>query len=211
MINNGTRELWRIIGVFPDGENGEEVIRVRRHYEKNGYPNATFDSNWSNVFENSTMYKETLSQYTLSNYLHTVNFKIYIGGHTTAEVKAPVMYNYERSINFIGRVALLYPSDYGYATSSSMCKTNYYLSSYSSSDCYLYNWLFPDSSQYHNQWLITPNSQSTSLIFHITYNGDTYWQSQSVGSSQDYSPVMALSASVTVTGSGTQSDPYVMN
>ncbi len=211
MINNGTRELWRIIGVFPDGENGEEVIRVRRHYEKNGYPNATFDSNWSNVFENSTMYKETLSQYTLSNYLHTVNFKIYIGGHTTAEVKAPVMYNYERSINFIGRVALLYPSDYGYATSSSMCKTNYYLSSYSSSDCYLYNWLFPDSSQYHNQWLITPNSQSTSLIFHITYNGDTYWQSQSVGSSQDYSPVMALSASVTVTGTGTQSDPYVMN
>ena len=211
MINNGTRELWRIIGVFPDGENGEEVIRVRRHYEKNGYPNATFDSNWSNVFENSTMYKETLSQYTLSNYLHTVNFKIYIGGYTTAEVKAPVMYNYERSINFIGRVALLYPSDYGYATSSSMCKTNYYLSSYSSSDCYLYNWLFPDSSQYHNQWLITPNSQSTSLIFHITYNGDTYWQSQSVGSSQDYSPVMALSASVTVTGTGTQSDPYVMN
>ena len=46
MTNNSTneKELWRIIGVFPDGENGEEVIRVRRHYEKNNYPTMAYNS-----------------------------------------------------------------------------------------------------------------------------------------------------------------------
>ena len=46
MTNKSTneKELWRIIGVFNDGANGEEVIRVRRHYEKNSYPTMAYDS-----------------------------------------------------------------------------------------------------------------------------------------------------------------------
>ena len=30
MVKNNSNELWRIIGLFPDGENGENVIRVRK-------------------------------------------------------------------------------------------------------------------------------------------------------------------------------------
>ena len=30
---DGTKELWRIIGLFPDGENKEDVIRVRNGYQ----------------------------------------------------------------------------------------------------------------------------------------------------------------------------------
>ena len=37
--SDGTTEMWRIIGLFPDGENGEDVIRVR----KVGYERAEYN------------------------------------------------------------------------------------------------------------------------------------------------------------------------
>ena len=54
MTNKSTneKELWRIIGVFNDGTNGEEVIRVRRHYE-DSYPTMAYNN------EKGVAYKDT--------------------------------------------------------------------------------------------------------------------------------------------------------
>ena len=64
MVKNGSNELWRIIGLFPDGVNGEEVIRVR----KVGYEKAKYNSNNTNHWPKVTLYTTLSSIYSLTNY-----------------------------------------------------------------------------------------------------------------------------------------------
>ena len=70
------------------------------------------------------------------------------------------------------------------------------------------NWLHQGSS--NSQWLISPNSSNASLAFFVSGSGWVDNVNYIVTNSDPFSPVMALKADVMVTGSGTQSDPYVM-
>ena len=266
MTNKSTneKELWRIIGVFNDGENGEEVIRVRRHYEQNSYPEMAYDTgsstayNYKNISETNgnllayndilnknyialpepggcssctnhfptTMYNTLSSTYNLTNYDHTINFKIYLGtsnssnlltvselylmergttpGYTAAE-------SYNSAVSFIGSVGIMYPSDYGYGVLASECARTIKLYNYSeTAACYNNNWLFQGSNRF--QWAITPFIDNASYAYIVTTDG--YVSGGYVGynvlDAGAYSPVMALSSDVLVNGSGTKDDPYVI-
>ena len=220
----GETELWRIIGLFPDGESGENVIRVI----KVGYEKVAYDSNKTNYWPNTTRYKVLSSTYSLTNYNYTVNFKMYLGtsdsyssltssGWYVAErgnvpgVTAKKYYN--SSTSFIGSVGLIYPSDYGYAVLASDCARTTIASKYNETEtCYNNNWLFQGGKNY--QWLISPSASDASNAFCVTENGKLFDYSNWGGGVTYYmssSPVMALKSDVKVTGSGTQSDPYVMN
>ena len=222
--SDGTTEMWRIIGLFPDGESGENVIRVR----KVGYESAAYDSNSTNHWPNTTLYGTLSSTYTLANYKNTVNYKMYLGGgYDTSDYTSKDLYDMERMLNskgtagatsqnnysntttFTGSVGLMYPSDYGYGVLASNCARTIEPYSYNeTSACYIKNWLHQGSST--RQWLISPSATWTDFAFYVDTRG--YVRSNiAVFSSGYYYPVMALSADVTVTGSGTQSDPYVMN
>ena len=211
--SDGTTEMWRIIGLFPDGENGEDVIRVRRHYELNNYPTSKFNlqEGVSNIFTNSYIRNTTLADYTTSAYKHTTSFKIYIGGTNTTQYTASTLYSNERTSNIIGEVALMYPSDYGYAVLASDCARTIPIDNggYNTvSACYNNNWLFHSAlSETYGQWLISP--YSSNFVFNISSTGyaDGYYMTTECL----YNPVMALKSDVQVTGSGTQSDPYVIN
>ena len=223
---DGTKELWRIIGLFPDGENGEDVIRVR----KAEYEFKEYDSNGINHWPYATLYSSWKNSYSITNYKNTVNYKMYLGGSDKDNIESYTsadLYDMERMINykgsvggssrsldgittFIGSVGLIYPSDYGYAVLSSDCERTIQLYYYSlTSACYTNNWLYQNSSNW--QWLITPNSSSTNGGFSVYSKGYVYINYDSVSSSGNVSPVMALKSDVMVTGSGTQSDPYVMD
>ena len=224
MTNKSTneKELWRIIGVFNDGENGEEVIRVRRHYEKNSYPKMAYDTNDTNHFPNTTMYNTLSSTYNLTNYNHTVNFKMYLGTssswnsltssgwYTTERGNTPgktAANSYNSSTSFIGSVGLIYPSDYGYAAFASDCARTRIPDNYDeTAACHVNNWLNQGNS--HHQWLISPSASYTSA-FNVTISGGVdghYSGTNTMG----YSPVMALSNDVPVSGSGTKTDPYTI-
>ena len=231
MTNKSTneKELWRIIGVFNDGANGEEVIRVRRHYESNSYPTMKYDSNKTNHFPNTTMYNTLSSTYNLTNYSHTVNFKMYLGtssspdsltssGWYTAErgttpgfIAANI---YNNSVSFIGGVGLIYPSDYGYAVLANDCaRTKEPLYYDEIAACYNNNWLFQGNNQ--SQWLISPDASGAYNAFYVGHDGyvevapDDYVSD--VTNALASSPVMALSKDVLVTGYGTKTDPYVIS
>ena len=210
--SDGTTEMWRIIGLFPDGENGEDVIRVRRHYELNNYPTSKFNlqEGVSNIFTNSYIRNTTLADYTTSAYKHTTSFKIYIGGTNTTQYTASTLYSNERTSNIIGEVALMYPSDYGYAVLASDCARTIPIDKggYNTvSACYNNNWLFHSAlSETYAQWLISP--YSSNFVFNISSTG--YADGYYMATERLYNPVMALKSDVKVTGSGTQSDPYVM-
>ena len=226
---DGTTEMWRIIGLFPDGENGENVIRVR----KVGYEIVIYDSNNKNHWPNTTLYTTLSSTYSLTNYKNTVNYKMYLGGASgTSSYISADFYDMERMLNskgaagktsqdsyssatiFIGSVGLMYPSDYGYAVLASDCARTIELRKYNQTKtCINNNWLYQGSSTF--QWLISPNSSTDSYVLCVDkfgYISDSYYTGDSIFSSDDssFSPVMALRSDVVVTGSGTQSEPYVM-
>ena len=216
----GGTELWRIIGLFPDGENGENVIRVR----KVGYESAAYDSNNTNHWPNTTLYNSLKSTYSLANYKNTINYKMYLGtsssyksltaeGWYTAErgstPGATSSTSYNSETTFTGSVGLMYPSDYGYGALASDCARTIEPYRYDiTSACHDNNWLHQGSS--NSQWLISPNSSNASLAFFVSGSGWVDNVNYIVTNSDPFSPVMALKADVMVTGSGTQSDPYVM-
>lgn len=225
--NTNTKELWRIIGVFPEGENNEDIIRVRRHYAQNSYPRIPYNTNDGNHWPQTTMYTAIADRYKLSYYNNTVNYKMFLGasgsynGHTPRsaylfERGTTPGYTSKNSYNgitrFIGSVGLMYWSDYGYATiASSSCPRTQDMHSYNVAGCYDQNWLFQGTS--YDQITMVPSTTENSgyVVRKTGYGTSTI---NVVGSSNPYyhaySPVMALKIDTVVTGSGTESDPYVI-
>ena len=104
----------------------------------------------------------------------------------------------------------MYPSDYGYGVLASACARTISIYNYgTTSSCHSNNWMYQNTNSY--QWLITAPSDNSNYAFNINTSGAlNYYYGDVTYSGLLYS-VMALSADVTVTGSGTKSDPYVMN
>ena len=224
--SDGTTEMWRIIVLFPDGESGENVIRVR----KVGYESAAYDTNQTNHWPNTTLYTTLSSTYTLVNYKNTVNYKMYLGGSNNLyNYTSANLYDMERMLNskgeagktsstsynsattYVGSVGLMYPSDYGYAVLASDCARTINPSNYSgTSACYTNNWLYQGSSDI--QWLISPKPSLVNIACIVNGSGYVlnFNSTAVVTNSGSFSPVMALKSDVVVTGSGTQSDPYIM-
>ena len=219
---DGTKEIWRIIGLFPDGENKEDVIRVR----KSEYEEAVYDSNNTNYWPNTTLYRSWSSVYSLTNYKNTVRYKVYLGGkQDVSSYTSKDLFDMERMLNNKGEagpsssgvteylisVGLAYPSDFGYAVLASDCArtTTPYNNYYEKVICHNNNWLYQGTSNF--QWLISPRPNSYRGFYIVTAGAiDDGWNFF-VNKSGLTSPVMALKSEVMVTGSGTQSDPYVMN
>ena len=116
------------------------------------------------------------------------------------------------STTWTGKIALAYPSDYGYATDLSKCSQT--LSNYSSSTdsyaCRSNDWMYPILGTSSNGWLLTPSSSIAYVAFYVSstsyvnndYNGNTCYE-------HGVAPVLYLgSGQDIVAGDGSQSNPY---
>ena len=150
--------------------------------------------------------------------------KWYLGGSSTYEdVTTPMFYTRERgtsvysgrSTTWTGKVGLIYPSDYGYATSggtttnraSCLAKEIYKWTSSSVSDCKNNDWMYNSSI---NQWTITPRQDSASIGFDVNYTGsviDAYAYND-----RGVWPVVHLKSTIKViSGLGTKDSPYILS
>ena len=132
-------------------------------------------------------------------------------------------YGYERGTDvysdrptyWVGKIGLMYPSDYGYATSggtttnraSCLAKEMYNWDASSYSDCknndYLYN-----SSLY--QWTLTPYSSVSSTVFNVRTTGSVLNGNANL-SNRSASPVLYLKSTVQITGGdGTSGNPFTL-
>ena len=140
----------------------------------------------------------------------------YLGGHSSTVIYPNQIYNFERGTNvwsdgrptsWLGKVALPYPSDYGYAADLALC--NKTLNNYASSTCNNNNWM---SSVNNTAWLLTPNSGDP---FEIWYIRDGVVESEfsdtggGLNISFNVNPTLYLSSNIAIeSGSGTEGDPY---
>ena len=111
------------------------------------------------------------------------------------------------------KIALMYPSDYGYATSG-VATTNREaclamdLDSWNSSsfsDCKNNDWIFNNATQ----WTLTPYSSNSYRVFHVNSSGsvDLY----SAGTSIWVRPSVYLTSNVSISGGdGTVNSPYTL-
>ena len=80
----------------------------------------------------------------------------------------------ERVPTWTGKVALPYPSDYGYATNLAECQKQ--LTSYSDTTCTGSNWMKNIITNYGNSkgWLITPNMENVNYVYYVNSAGNVY-------------------------------------
>lgn len=139
------------------------------------------------------------------------------GGWDDTHIYSNQIYSYERGTNVIsnpidgvtrttswtGKVALMYSSDYGYATDFNACTTTLY--SYDSSVCYNNDWLY--NSGY--QWLLTPSSSFAESAWFVFDGCRTGGRHLSNGSA--VRPVFYLNSELgIVSGNGSETNPYVV-
>ena len=104
--------------------------------------------------------------------------KYYLGGYKDTTITSEVMYSYERKIknttsnefyygtnpnNLVGKLGLMYASDYGYAASDE-CKQA--LNNYNNTTCTNNNWLFKSN----NEWILPQNASDSGGVFYF-YSG----------------------------------------
>ena len=145
------------------------------------------------------------------------------GGWNSAFIYSNVMYEKERgttvksnpsdgitrATTWTGKIALPYPSDYGYATDLSKCSQNLpnYGSAADSFACRSNDWMYPILDKSTQGWLLTPDSGSAYRAFLVYSAGGV--NDSNVSYAGGAAPVLFLGSNQDiVSGDGLQSNPY---
>ena len=235
--SNSTCELWRIIGVFSEdthGLSGQKLIKLIRSESLGNIAwNSANTNDWSTASLQTTLNGDYLNgsgsyassgikNDTTRNMIETVTWKL--GGSSTYNnVTASMFYERERGTSvysgrptpWSGKVALMYPSDYGYATSGGsttdreacLAKELYSWDSSSFSDCKNNDWLYDSSTA---QWTLTPYSSNSKFVFYVYSTGYVLiynYASYSYG----VRPSVYLTSNVKISGGdGTANNAYTL-
>ena len=224
-----TCELWRIIGVFNnvtkrDGskENLVKIIRDESIWDiawddnnVNDWSTATLQQN----LNSGTYYTTTLKNDTTRNAIEEVVWNLG-GSSTNNDVTPSMFYERERGTTvysgrptiWAGKIGLMYPSDYGYATSGGTAKDraaclakelwNWRSSDFS--DCYGNDYLLDTNNV---QWTLAPHSAVAYYVFFVGRDGSV--DSNLADPTNAVRPALFLKSNIQVDkGTGAKSDPY---
>ena len=223
-------EVWRIIGVFTVDDGTGKMEQRFKIMRNDSIGDIAWDSNNTNDWPNATLntnlnsgdyWTNSLSEDAKNMIGDTV---WYLGGtanyDSASNGLASHLYSYERgttvysgrSTSWTGKVGLMYPSDYGYATSggtttdrnSCLNKELYYFNRVS--DCYNNDWIF----NLFNQWTITPRTSYSYEVFRLSSAGYLDY----ITANNDNSgvrPVIFLKSSIKIVdGDGSSRNPYIL-
>ena len=229
--SDSTCEKWRIIGLFnnitkSDGSK-ENLIKIIRDdslgdivwdiNEINDWTTATLQQN----LNDGDYYNTTLKNDNTRNAIENVVWNL--GGtasyNSSSNGLASHWYGYERGTTvysgrpttWTGKIGLMYPSDYGYATSGGqtsdratcLAKELYRWSSSSLSDCKNNDYLFKSSSQ----WTLAPHSSETYLAFVVNWRGSVDCDSPHYD--RVVRPALFLKSSISISGgTGSSTESY---
>ena len=212
-------ELWRIIGIF-DGQ-----LKIIRN-ESLG--DMKWDSNDINDWSTASLQTYLNNDYygTIDSEDQTKIDSAYVwklgGSNSLEDVTAQMFYERERGkevyegrpTEWTGSIALMYPSDYGFATSGgsttnrSSCLATVLYDWYGSEgeDCYTNSWLYHSPN---SQWTLAPYASASDGVFYVSTSGYVY--TDYVNISNGVRPTLYLSPTVEIaSGTGTSLDPYIL-
>jgi len=141
----------------------------------------------------------------------------YLGGYNSTEVYSNEIYEKERGgavytgrpTTWTGKIALAYPSDYGYAADLSKCSQTLY--NYNDSTCTSNNWMKSIVAPNYG-WLLTPNSGLADITWHVYSSGFVDYSGYYAFNANGVTPVLYLDPSVDIkSGTGSSSAPYQLS
>ena len=143
----------------------------------------------------------------------------YLGGFNRSMKYPNEVYEYERGTTVYtgrptiwqGKIALPYPSDYGYAADLSEC--NQTLFEYNNSTCTLNNWMKTILGTSSYGWLLTPYSSDVGYAWVVNSSGDlNYGGGVYAYNTYGVAPVLSLSSELSIkVGTGSSSNPYQLS
>ena len=251
-------ELWRIIGVFNNIDNGsgiketriklirdESIGKYSWDYDSTGsYNNDWTSSQLKDLLNNGAYYNRTTgSYYNGSTTATSVDFTSNglteeakamisdavwnLGGVSDAEhTPATVFYESERYTPiWTGKIGLIYPSDYGYATSGESTThreacLNAALYRWENDPNYIgcrmtsWLWLWVNDENYgliSGYWTLTKYYVSSSMVYNVGATGSAYYDNV-YNTYYDVFPALYLNSNVKITsGEGTESNPFILS
>ena len=234
--SDSTCEKWRIIGVFKNmtKEDGakEDLVKIIRDdslgslvwdSSVNDWSKASLQTTLNGEYYNGTYATGALKNDTTRNAIESVVWNL--GGTATYNSSsnglASHWYGYERGTTvysgrpttWTGKIALMYPSDYGYATAggtttnrdSCLAKELYNWDGSGVSDCKNNDYLFKSA---YNQWTLAPHSSNSDRAFIVYSKG--YVNDFVVDITYGVRPAAYLKSSISLSsvGDGSSTSPY---
>ena len=151
----------------------------------------------------------------------------YTRGHDSSSIYVDAMYDKERvsgtvitrvtptrTLTWTGKIAIPYPSDYGYAADLSLCQKQ--LGSYNDATCTANNWMknivANNGAKYG--WLLIPDSESSSGEYRAWYvdSSGNVGYDNFASTSSNVVPVLSLTSELDIgPGTGESSSPYQLS
>ena len=236
--SDSTCEKWRIIGVFKNmtKEDGtkEDLVKIIRDdilgyiawdsNDVNDWSTASLQTTLNGTYYNGTYATGAFKNDSTRNAIESVVWNL--GGttyyKTSSNGLASHWYGYERGTTvysgrpttWTGKIAIMYLSDYGYATAggtttnreSCLAKELYNWDGSGVSDCKNNDYLYKSS---YFQWTLAPCSSVSYLAFHVTSTGSVY-DDYYVSSNKAVRPAAYLKSSISLSsvGDGSSTSPY---
>ena len=226
-------EVWRIIGVFPTDDGTGKIENRIKLIRNESIGDRKWDENTTNNWSISTLQKELNQTYYNSLTVEAIDMvesvKYYLGGKEPAWSDnynvindTPLQfYSYERKTsgsayyydlnpnNWIGKVGIMYVSDYGYASSN--CENKKLHDGNSASNdlraCNDTNWLYNIKV---DEWLLPQVATGKSATYRAYSTGGA--GNLHVGVSYAIRPVLYLNSNIQIIGgSGTSTDMYQLS
>ena len=232
--SDSTCEKWRIIGVFKNmtKEDGskEDLVKIIRDdslgsiawdsNNVNDWSTASLQTTLNGTYYNGTYATGALKNDSTRNAIESVVWNL--GGSSTYDdVTVSMFYERERETTVYsgrpttwpGKIGLMYPSDYGYATSGG--------STTDRAACLakeMYNWNGSDVSDCKNndyllkgyyQWTLAPFSSDSGSVFYVGSGGYVH-NSYNPYSTIGVRPVAFLKSNILLSGvgDGSSNSPY---
>ncbi len=227
-------ELWRIVGVFKV-EDGNGYWEYRVKIVRNEFLSSTkawgSNNEWSTSSLNTYLNNEYLTSLSVQSQNMIKDATYYLGGrHSISNLSDTLCYNFERStsvyayderkLNWSGKFALMYPSDYIYTFAlgvDSYCNLNGGKCSIDNGGNPSKSWVYNIGGGSKSQWLISQDSSYPIVAYQIYKSGfiDNY-NSRSgyvrVGGKCYINPALYLSSKVKITsGNGSINNAYKLS
>ena len=237
--------LFRIIGLFDevtssDGTNSSGSKKLLKVIDTNNYGGTSgkyWNSAGSNKWSTASLKTELNGTY-LTTLLGTsnvnsklssaiANAKWHLGGASSSNYKtltAEGIYTQERNTSAIysgnpssiyAKIGLMYPSDYGYATNKSSCRTKELMNWDSYSDCKNNDWIYTSQNSFvsSGEWLLSPYSSYSNGVAGLDSTGYVFLNFHSYADEDLFAvrPTFYLDSNVLKivgTGDGSSSNPY---
>ena len=237
--SDSTCEKWRIIGVFKnmtksDGTK-EDLVKIIRDdslefiawdsSNVNDWSKASLQTTLNGEYYNGTYATGAFKNDSTRNAIESVVWNL--GGapadyKTSSNGLASHWYGYERGTTvysgrpttWTGKIAIMYPSDYGYATAggtttnreSCLAKELYNWDGSGVSDCKNNDYLFKSA---YTQWTLAPDSSDSDYAFYVGTLGYVNHYND-VSNSYGVRPAAYLKSSISLSsvGDGSSTSPY---